>query len=109
LINKSKLIVSGALKDVKSQYSSDTYAIQFKGIMMAFANALWTGYELIKKEQIDEDHAIAYIKMKNGNKVNDLLKAVMPSVEVQAIHKVEPSMHDIFLKAVGGEQGGNNE
>ena len=109
LINKSKLIVSGTLEDVKKQYDSDVYAIQFKGVMMAFANALWTGYELIDKKQLDDDTAIAYIKMKNGNKVNDLLKAVMPSVEVQAIHKVIPSMNDIFIKAVGGEIGGNNE
>jgi len=109
LINNSKLIVSGSLNDVKKQYSSDTYAIQFKGVMMAFANALWTGYELLDKEQLDDNTAIAYIKMKNGNKVNDLLKAVMPSVEVEEIHKVVPSMNDIFMKAVKGEKGGNNE
>jgi ABC-2 type transport system ATP-binding protein len=64
LINDSKLIVSGSLESVKEQYSSDTYAIQFKGVMMAFANALWTGYELLNKEQLDEDTAVAYIKMK---------------------------------------------
>lgn len=109
LINKSKLVVSGSLEDVKRQYNSDVYAIQFKGVMMAFANALWTGYELIDKEQLDDNTAIAYIKMKNGNKVNDLLKAIMPSVEVEEIHKVIPSMNDIFIKAVGGELGGNNE
>jgi len=109
LINKSKLVVSGTLEDVKKQYDSDVYAIQFKGVMMAFANALWTGYELIDKKQLDDNTAIAYIKMKNGNKVNDLLKAIMPSVEVEAIHKVIPSMNDIFIKAVGGETGGNNE
>ena len=31
------------------------------------------------------------------------------SVEVEEIHKVIPSMNDIFIKAVGGEIGGNNE
>ena len=109
LINNSKLIVSGSLNDVKKQYSSDTYAIQFKGVMMAFANALWTGYELLDKKQLDDNTAIAYIKLKNDNKVNDLLKAVMPSVEIEEIHKVVPSMNDIFMKAVKGEKGGNNE
>lgn len=109
LINKSKLVVSGSLESVKKQYSSDTYAIQFKGVMMAFANALWTGYELVDKEQLDDNTAIAYIKMKNDNKVNDLLKAVMPSVEIESVHKVIPSMKDIFIKAVSGEKGGNNE
>ena len=109
LINNSKLIVSGSLTDVKKQFSADTYAIQFKGVMLAFANALWTGYELLDKEQLDDSTAIAYIKMKNGNKVNDLLKAVMPSVEVEEIHKVVPSMNDIFIKAVSGEKGGENE
>lgn len=109
LMNNSKLIVSGTLEDVKKQYDSDIYAIQFKGVMMAFANALWTGYELIDKEQLDDNTAIAYIKMKNGNKINDLLKAILPSVEVEGIHKVIPSMNDIFIKAVGGEIGGEHE
>ncbi len=109
LINKSKLVVSGSLEDVKKQYDSDIYSVKFKGVMMAFANALWTGFELIDKEQLDDNTAIAYIKMKNGNKVNDLLKAILPSVEVEEIHKVIPSMNDIFIKAVGGELGGNNE
>lgn len=109
LINKSKLVVSGTLEAVKKQYDSDIYAVQFKGMMMAFANALWTGFDLIDQKQLDDNTAIAYIKMKNGNKVNDLLKAILPSVEVEEIHKVIPSMNDIFIKAVGGETGGNNE
>lgn len=44
LINQSKLVLNGSLSEVKKQFKSDTYAIQFKGIMMAFANALWTEY-----------------------------------------------------------------
>jgi len=109
LINKSKLVVSGSLDSVKKQYSSEIYAVQFKGVMMAFANALWTGFELVDTKQLDNDTAIAYIKMKNGNEVNDLLKTVIPSVKIEGIHKVEATMNDIFIKAINGEKGGNNE
>jgi ABC-2 type transport system ATP-binding protein len=110
LINKSKLIVSGSLAEVKEQYSSNTYAIQFKGVMMAFANALWTDYALIDKKQIDDDRAIAYVQLKNDKKINDLIKAVLPSVEIESINKTVPSMNEIFIKAINGEkEGGENE
>ena len=114
LINKSKLLVSGNLQDVKSRFKSDTYAIQFKGMMFGFANALFASYSLEHSEQIDEHRAIAHVKLLKGNTLNDLLKAVMPVVEIEAINEVIPTMNDIFIQAVTEdgvpqEKGGKDE
>jgi len=100
LINKSKLLVSGNLQDVKSRFKSDTYAIQFKGMMFGFANALFASYSLEHSEQIDEHRAIAHVKLLKGNTLNDLLKTVMPVVEIEAVNEVIPTMNDIFIQAV---------
>jgi len=110
LLNNSKLILDGSLDDVKEEFRTHTYAIKFKGIMLAFANALWTGFALIDKEQIDDNTAIAYVQLKNENSLNDLLKTIMPEVEIISVNEVLPSMNDIFINAVKqNKEGGQHE
>lgn len=109
LINKSKLILNGELSQVKESYRSHTYAIQFKGMMFGFANALFASFSLEHSEQIDEHRAIAHVKLLRGNTLNDLLRTVMPIVEVESVNEVLPSMHDIFIQAVQGKKGDNHE
>lgn len=109
LINKSNLVLSGSLSSVKEKYKSNTYAIQFKGVMMAFANELWSNFALVDKEQIDDNTAIAYVQLKNNNTLNDLLKTVMPVVQIQSVNEVIPSMNDIFIQAINEQKGGNDE
>ncbi len=105
LINKSKLIVEGGLKEVKSQYRSHTYAVQFKGMMFGFANALFADFSLEHSEQIDDDTAVAHVKLLKENKLNDLLKTVMPVVEIESVHEIMPTMNDIFIQAVTEDSG----
>jgi ABC-2 type transport system ATP-binding protein len=109
LIDKAKLVLNGSLKDVKAQFRSHTYSVQFKGMMFGFANALWADFALVHKEQIDEERAIAHVKLLKGNSVNDLLKTVMPVVDIEAVNEVMPTMNDIFIRAVRGEKGGQGE
>jgi ABC-2 type transport system ATP-binding protein len=109
LINNSKLILSGTLKEVKEKYKSNIYAIKFKGMLMAFANELWTNFNLVDKEQIDEHTAIAYVELKNKNTLNDLLKTVIPVVDIISVNEVIPTMNDIFIKAVNQAKGGRHE
>ncbi|MFK8038153.1 MAG: ABC transporter ATP-binding protein [Crocinitomicaceae bacterium] len=109
LINKSKMVLNGKLKDVKEQFNTHTYAVKFNGVMMAFANALWSNFNLIDKEQVDDNIAIAHVQLKNDNTVNDLLKAVMPVVDIISVQEVLPSMNDIFINAVQQVKGGENE
>jgi len=109
LINKSNLVLSGSLSSVKEKYKSNTYAIQFKGVMMAFANELWSNFALVDKEQIDDNTAIAYVQLKNNNTLNDLLKTVIPVVQIQSVNEVIPSMNDIFIQAINEQKGGKDE
>ncbi|MFT5820409.1 MAG: ABC-2 type transport system ATP-binding protein [Crocinitomix sp.] len=109
LIDQSKLILNGKLADVKKEFKSNTYAIQFKGMTFGFANALFADFSLEKSEQIDEDRAVAYVKLLKGNSLNDLLKTVMPVVEIESINEVIPSMNDVFIQAVQGKKGGDDE
>ncbi|MBK9191320.1 MAG: ATP-binding cassette domain-containing protein [Crocinitomicaceae bacterium] len=109
LIDKAKLVLNGSLKDVKAQFRTHTYAIQFKGMMFGFANALWSDFALTNSFQIDDERAVAHVKLLKGNTLNNLLQQVMPVVEIEAIHEVMPTMNDIFIRAVQGEKGGQHE
>ncbi|MBI3135893.1 MAG: ABC transporter ATP-binding protein [Bacteroidetes bacterium] len=109
LIDKAKLVLNGSLKDVKAQYRTHTYAVQFKGMMFGFANALWADYALSHSYQLDAERAVAHVKLLKGNTLNNLLSQVMPVVEIEAINEIMPTMNDIFIRAVQGEKGGQGE
>lgn len=109
LMNKSELILNGKLATIKEEYRSNVYAIQFKGMLFGFANALFADFSLEHSYQIDKERAVAHVKLLKGNTLNDLLRTVMPIVKIESLNEVMPSMNDIFIQAVQGAKGGNDE
>lgn len=101
LINKSKKILSGNVKEIRKANATNTYAIEFKGNLISFTNALWAGFELIEKSQQD-DICKATVKLLNNGTPNQMLHAVLPHVQVVAFHEVIPTMNDIFISKVNG-------
>lgn len=108
LINQSKMVLKGNLNDIKNEFRSGVYSIQFKGMMFGFANALFADFSLEHSEQIDEDRATAHVKLLKDNTLNDLLKTIMPVVNIEAVNEIIPSMNDIFLEAVKQKEGGDH-
>jgi ABC-2 type transport system ATP-binding protein len=109
LINNSKKILGGKVSEVKKQFSEDKYVIEFKGTGVAFANAVWGGWEMINNEQLGEQHASATIKLTGGTKLNDFLKGIINAVEILSVNKVIPNMNEIFIKAVENESTSKEE
>jgi ABC-2 type transport system ATP-binding protein len=103
LINKSQKILDGSVKEIRRAYRSNTYDINFKGNLMGFTNAMWSGGELLQKHSEGDTHDVR-VKLLGGNKPNDLLKAVMPFAEINSLREVIPSMNDIFIMKVNQEQ-----
>ncbi len=104
LIHQGKVVLNGKVSEVKQRFKEHVYDIKFKGQMLGFTNALWTGFELIDKEDLDNGMLRARIRMLNDNSVNDLMTAVMPHAKVNEITEVIPSMNDIFIKVVQEEK-----
>jgi len=99
LINRSRVILDGSVNDVRNSFKSRTFEVVFKGEMIGFTTALWTGFELIDSSK-KEDCIIAKIKMLEGQTVNNLLNALLPAVEIQSVQEIVPSMNDIFISKV---------
>lgn len=102
LINKSKKILDGSVRDIRKAYKSNIYELEFTGNMIAFTNALWTGFELIEKQK-GEDFEKATVKLLGSSTPNDLLAAVLPHVQIHTLKEIVPSMNDIFIQKVKNE------
>ncbi len=99
LINKSHKILDGSVKEIRKQHKSNTYELVFKGNMMGFTNAMWSGAKLIT-HTVDDDINTVRIKLTGGNSSNELLQAVLPAVQIQSFREIIPSMNDIFISKV---------
>lgn len=105
LINRSKNILDGSVKEIRQIHRSNTYKIAFKGNMLGFTNALWTGAELLDKGKDDEEVNWALIKIAPQVKSSQLLQSILPVCEIVSFNEVIPSMNDIFISKVNSENG----
>lgn len=99
LINKSKKILDGKVRDIQNQNRSNTFEMEFRGNMLSFTTALWTGFELIEKSS-DGTHCKVRLKMLGNSTVNHLFQAVMPVCEIVSFREVIPTMNEIFIRNV---------
>ncbi len=99
LINKSKKVLEGRVDDIREAHAHQEYELRFKGTAIAFANALWTNFELLSQEG-DQDLQRARVRLGEGMKLNDLLRAVVDHVELIDVNRNLPSMNDIFIQTV---------
>jgi ABC-2 type transport system ATP-binding protein len=100
LINLSKKILSGSVKEIKNQYKSNTYKVKYSGgNAIGLSNALWHRFEL-KNNVKEGEHFEAEIKIPDELKLNDLLSTLLSEVQILEVHEVIPNMNDIFISKV---------
>jgi ABC-2 type transport system ATP-binding protein len=99
LIDRSKKILDGPVKEIRKKYRTNTFEITFEGNMMGFTNAIWSGAELLSTTE-DPELKTARVKLLGKSTTNDLLQAVLPHVQVHSLREIIPGMNDIFISAV---------
>ena len=100
LIHQSKKILEGKVSAIREERKDGRFAVRFKGNMLTFANALWTGFELIGNEELGANRFVAYVNMRGESNFQDLLKTLLGQVEIEAAWEVLPSMQQIFIDLV---------
>ena len=99
LINRSKKVLDGRLKDIKNSYRSNTFCIEYSGNEIdSQANSLFT---VVSKNKLDVTHQIT-IKLNEHVRVNDALLFLLPTVELQQLTEVVPTINEIFIQQVRG-------
>jgi len=100
LIDNAKKIAEGSISELQEERKMGLYAVRFRGNMISFVNALWTGFEVIDKDIHGDDKFTVRLKMRNESSFEDLLKVLIGEVKIEAAWEVMPSMQDVFIDIV---------
>lgn len=98
LINKSKKILDGSVKEIKKQYQNQSYLIDFlsTGQFVEHNNPY---YELIRLTENEESIQIQ-VKINTPFQLNDVLNYLIPQVQILQVKEIVPTIHDIFIEKV---------
>ncbi len=101
LINKSEKILDGKVSDIKNEYKSNVFEIVFKGNFNKFEASLTADYEILENIQADVKSSLK-VRILNNMKPNDLLAKMLNFGEIVSFNEHIPSMNEIFIRAVNG-------
>ena len=96
LINKSKKVISGSLREVKASYGRNLIALRAVG-----GEAVLADRSLVAKANEHSDEV--EIELAENADPQVLLKKLIESgANISKFEKVEPSLNDIFIDQIGG-------
>ena len=104
LINQGKQILAGSINEMRSAFKTGEFSVRFSGSMIAFVNALWTGFEIVEQKALPDDRFEVSLRLKNATSIDELLQCLIGQVKVEAIEEKIPKMHDVFVKALQGQE-----
>ena len=97
LINKSRKVVSGSLREVKASYGKNLIALRAAG-----GEAVLADRSIVAK--VEEHSDEIEIELADGVDAQVLLKTLMDSgATITKFEQVEPSLNDIFIQQIGGK------
>jgi ABC-2 type transport system ATP-binding protein len=99
LIDNAQLMLHGNVREIRRQYATNTYRIEFKGTKVALANALAFTGELMDCIE-GAEYSVARVRLAKDGSVNQVLRQLLPVLEVHGVQEEIPGMHDIFIRVV---------
>lgn len=99
LINKSKKVLDGRLRDIKNSYRSNTFSIEYSG--NEINDGVQDLFTVICSSKLENTNCIT-IKLNNGIQVNDALLYLIPLVQIYQLTEVIPTINEIFIQQVSG-------
>jgi ABC-2 type transport system ATP-binding protein len=100
LIHKSKKIIEGPKKQVKDQYKSNTFIVEHHGNNFQLAPER---YQIIRQETHEDNLMVTTIKANADIRANQVIRELTDKTELQSFREKIPSMADIFIDLVKGE------
>lgn len=98
LINKSKKILEGPKKEVKSNYRTNTYTVEHKGEFLLDD----VNYEIKEQRKVDDGYLETLVKIKTNKNANQLIQDLISLTEIHGFKEKIPSMNEIFIQLVNG-------
>jgi ABC-2 type transport system ATP-binding protein len=105
LINKSKNILSGNVREIRSNYRTNTWEIHLRGLSKDLKSLINPEYTILDEKDL-EDLKIARIKLNGHVSANDLIQNLLPHAAIHGVHEILPTMNDIFIRCVNEDMQG---
>ncbi len=100
LIDRSKSILEGRVSDIRANYKSNIYELEFEGDPEKLVQKLNGSYELRELTPLEEGKSRAMIHLTDSGLGNEFLKLAISSVKINSFREVLPTMNEVFIKAV---------
>lgn len=99
LINNARVVLHGAVREVKKTYKTNTFEIAFNSFTGELAALLPPAFSVLR-EWPDHELRMATVQIPSNAGPNELITLLIPHVTLHSFIEVIPSMNDIFIKAV---------
>ena len=100
LINHGKKVIEGSVTDLRTAQKAGLVKIRFRGNMIGFVNALWTGFSIENQKELNDNRFEVEVSFKRDNKMKDLVSAIAGQVEIESVEEKIPSMQEVFVNAL---------
>ena len=97
LLNKGKVVSASSIEDLFSGFVSNHFVVRYKGTGIAFANALWTDFELVNQVELPGGVIESRLLKRGDKSVDDLIKNLQGHVAIEAVQLEQPNMDDVFI------------
>lgn len=98
LINKARVILEGSKKQIKKTFRTNTYTVEHKGALHANEK-----FELVSQQNLEDAFYQSIIRMRHDTNPNLLIRDLTEVTEVHSFIENIPSMSEIFISLVKGE------
>ncbi len=96
LINKGRTVLEGSIHEVKSRFGKNSIHLEYSG-----NGSFLSSLPMVKHAIVYENYA--ELEVQEGLQVNDIIKEVIPKLQLTKFELVEPSLNSIFISVVGGD------
>ena len=104
LLNEGKILLQGSMTEIKKRFQNNQFELIFSGNMISLTAALWTGFELIKHEKLENNRLKVVVAGTTNNNINELLTAILPTCKVWEVKELIPSMNEIFIQQITADK-----
>ena len=104
LLNKGEKLADSSFSELQKKYQSKKFIVRYRGTKIAFANALWTDFELMNQEEIEEGLFEAILIQRGERSVDDLISNIKGHVSIEFVSRKRLNMQEIFLDLVNNEK-----
>lgn len=101
MINRSKKILEGSRDEVMAAYRSGTFEVDHRPATLSLSPGIFT---LVSSANGSGGNMRSVIRINEGGTGNRLLQEIIGQTEVSGFREKLPSMADIFISLVQGEQ-----